>query len=237
MKKQLIVVSSLAAFGFATLLADVTPAASSTSVKSADKKAQPAKQQPATLSDLSQDKNFSQMNIRFVQSYDAMRVSEQGKEASDKLQNQRQSLSTDIEKDQRKLAEKMDHYQNQAAVLSDEVRVNKEKELRTEQANLKTKVEESEYELKLAVQKTTEELAKDIEKAVTAVAKRENLDAVVDTMTGRVLYVADKLDITTVVVNQMNTDHAVKLAQNKKSQKSEVTVAANAKAPKASAQS
>ena len=66
------------------------------------------------------------------------------------------------------------------------------------------------------MQKKTENLARNVDQAVIKVAKEENLDAVVDKVTGRVIYVDEKFDFTAQVKSEMNKQYEIKLAQNKK---------------------
>jgi len=80
----------------------------------------------------------------------------------------------------------------------------------------KNKIQESEEELKIDMQKKTENLARNVDKAVIEIAKEEKLDAVVDKVTGRVIYVDEKFDFTAQVKGEMNKQYEIKLAQNKK---------------------
>jgi Skp family chaperone for outer membrane proteins len=83
----------------------------------------------------------------------------------------------------------------------------------------KSKVEEAELEMKMAMQKITEQLAKEVEKAVVELAKKDKLDAVVDTTTGRVIYTADNVNLTPDLVVSMDKSFDAVLAQNKTAKK------------------
>jgi outer membrane protein len=191
---------------------------------------------PKTINTLMTD-HPGKMNlkIRFVESFDTMRQCEQGTECGKDLEKIREQLSKGIQEDEQKLTRDMTEFQSKASTLSAAAREKEEKRLRKMKTDYDTKLQESEYEMKLAMQKRTEELAQDMEKAVIEVAKREKFDAVVDTVTGRVLYVDPTLNITDSVVKEMNTVHHKKLAAAKQV-KADATVAANTKAaPKAAA--
>lgn len=167
------------------------------------------------------------LKIRFVESFDTMRQCEQGVECGKTLEKTREQLSKAIQEDEQKITQKMTEFQSKASTLSASARENEEKKLRKMKTEYDTKLQESEYEMKLAMQKTTEELAQDMEKAVVEVAKKEKLDAVVDTVTGRVLYVNPSLNITQSVVKEMDKDYRIQVAKNK-SAKTETVVASNA---------
>lgn len=170
------------------------------------------------------------LKITFVESFDTMRKCELGGECGKKLQETRSQLAKSIQEDEQRIAKLEAEFQAKASTLSAMAREKDEKQLRKLKADYTTKLQESEYEMKLAMQASTEELARDMEAAVQRIAKKNNFDAVVDTVTGRVLYVKDELNITSEVIKEMNTDYQVKLA---KAKNPEVTtkLAANTKAP------
>lgn len=187
--------------------------------------------QPRNIAQLMADSGKSNLNIRFVESFDTMRQCEQGVECGKSLEKTREQLSKAIQEDEQKLTVMMTEFQSKGSTLSAVAREKEEKKLRKMKTEYDTKLQESEYEMKLAMQKTTEELAQDMEKAVAQLAKREKYDAVVDTVTGRVLYVDEKLNVTQQVVKEMNTENQRKLAAAKPV-KAETVVASNSAAPK-----
>lgn len=185
-----------------------------------------------TLSSLTQS-GKTNLKIRFVEGFDTMRQCEQGVECGKSLERTRDNLSKAIQDDEQRITQCMTEFQSKAPALSAVARENEEKKLRKMKTEYDTKLQESEYEMKLAMQKITEELSQEMDKAVVEVAKRDQIDAVVDTATGRVLYVKSELNITQAVVAQMNTENQIKVAKNK-APKSD-TVVASAPAPKTSA--
>jgi outer membrane protein len=182
-------------------------------------------QKDKKLTDIAADTDLSTLNIRFIESFSVMRNCSQGVEAGKKLDSKREQLGKEIQKDEQKMSQALNEFQSKATTLSEAAREKEEKNLRRMKTDYEAKVQESKYEMELAMQKTTEELAKDMEAAVTEVAKRDKLDAVVDSITGRVIYVKENLNITGQVVKEMNVKNEQKLAQNKSAAKPGLKVA------------
>jgi outer membrane protein len=156
------------------------------------------------------------LNVRYVESFTVMRECERGHECAQILEAKREQLSKDLAKAEQAYTQRVTEYQAKAATMSTAAREKEEKEIRRLEIDLKTKAQESEHEMKLAMQKITEELAQNMEAVIVAYAQKENLDAVVDIITGKVLYVKPNLNISKAVVKEMNTDHQVRVAQAKK---------------------
>lgn len=169
----------------------------------------------------------SDLNIKFINSFDAMRVSKAGQDATKDLDKKRKELTEDIQKEEQKITAAVNDFKSKSATLSQSAREKEEKSLRTMETNYKTKFEESKYDLELTMQKSTEALAKDVEKAAKIIAERDKLDAVVDAVTGRVIYAAEKVNVTDSIIKAMDIDYDVKIVQNKKTAKDAVAVAEN----------
>ena len=191
-----------------------------------------------TLADQMQAKKVADLadanlKIGFVDSFEAMRNCEPGIKAGKELEAQRDTLSKAIKEDEQKYTQAVNEYKSKSATMSEAARDKEQQKIVKMERDLKAKVEESEESLKLSMQRTTEKLAKDIEQGIVNVAKETDLDAIVDKMTGRVVYAKDKLDFTSHTIKQMNKQYAQKVAQNK-DEKGNVRVAAkDAKAPSA----
>lgn len=182
------------------------------------------------------------LNIRFIDSFEVMRLSKGGQDAQKELEKQRNELAGDLQKDDKKLKDAITDLQAKAAELQTKVKsgildqaavdkeqqklVKMERDLKTKETELQAKAQEYEQTIKLSMQRMTEKLARDVEEAVAACAKERSYDAVADTMTGRVIYVADKVNITGDIITKVNVKHN-QLAQSKTPQA--------AKTPKATA--
>ena len=169
------------------------------------------------LSNFMVDTNLStNIEIRFIDSFEVMGGCNEGVKARQDLEVKREVLSKDLQKEERKITQTMSEYKGKSSMLSDAARDNEEKKLVRMEREYKNKIQESEEDLKIDMQKKTENLARNVDKAVIKVAKEEKLDAVVDKVTGRVIYVDEKFDFTAQVKNEMNKQYDIKLAQNKK---------------------
>jgi Skp family chaperone for outer membrane proteins len=222
MKKSLLLITL---FAGANVVADSKVNVAADAVKTASA--------AAVKTDLHVSDLDAKLNIRYVSSYDVMGGSQQGQDEGKNLEKKRQKLSEDLLADKKRIEQKAAEFSAKAQTMSEDARSKAERDLRTEEVTFKNKVQESEYELKADMQKVTERLVKDMEEAVIAVAKAEKLDAVVDAATGRVIYVADKLDITDKITKEMNKKHEIKLAANNKKPASNVAVAKKADAKEA----
>jgi outer membrane protein len=178
-----------------------------------------------SIKDLASIAQTSNLNIRFVESFSIMRECERGAECAKILDAKREQLTKELAKAEQAYTQKLSEFQAKAATLSVAAREKEEKELRRMEIDLKAKAQESDYEMKLAMQKITEELAQNMEAVIVAYAQKNNLDAVVDTITGKVLYVKPALNISKAMVKEMNADHQIRLAQNKKAPAAAVAAA------------
>lgn len=195
--------------------------------KASDTTKQTANKQTVTLADVA---GRTDLNIKFVEPFDAMRKCSHGDECGKKLQDTRAQLAKGIHEDEQRIARLEAEFQTKASSLSLMARETSEKELRKLKADYSSKLQESEHEMKLAMHTSAEELSRDMEVAVARIAQRDGVDVVLDMTAGRSLYVNPTLNITADVIKEMNVDYQVKLAQAKNSG-STVKVAANAQAP------
>jgi outer membrane protein len=169
------------------------------------------------------------LKIRFIDVFAAMREGQEGVEVTTKLDLKRQELGKDLEGDGKKLEQAKVEFKAKASTMSDAARAKKEQEIVRMNREFESKVQSSEEELKLSMQQVTEVLAKEVEQAVTEIAKSENLDAVIDKVTGRVVYTSGKSDCTSQVIQSMNKNFKAKLARNEKSAASTITLASSSK--------
>jgi outer membrane protein len=171
-----------------------------------------------TLSSILADNNLStNIEIRFIDSFDVMGGCKEGMKARQDLEVKREVLSTELQKEEQKITHTMSEYKGKSSMLSDTAREKEEKKLMRMEREYKNKIQESEEELKIDMQKKTENLARNVDQAVIKVAQTESVDVIVDKMTGRAIYVNERLDFTAQVKNEMNKQYDIKLAQNKKS--------------------
>lgn len=153
--------------------------------------------------------------IRFVDSFKVMRECKAGQEANDKLQKQREDLTKKIQSKEAEIKAEIADYQAKAPTLSEEKREGIEKSLVKKQRAYETMLQESEEELKLSMQKLTQRIAQDVEVAVKEIGASIDCDALVDTQTGRVLWVKPNVDVTAQVTKCVDKK-STKVAAGKK---------------------
>lgn len=222
------------------ILAGVAWIGANPGAASAEKKDASKAKSPIVKSDVNSNIDVNDLmekgdlKVRYIDVFGAMRECKEGMQESEKLESVRKDLANNIQAEGKKLETAMAKYKSEATTINDTARAKKEQELTKMKRDYENTVQGSEEQMKLVMQQVTEQLAKEIEQAVVEIAKGEGLDAVVDRMTGRVVYVADKADYTAKVVKVMNKNYDYKLANNGKS-KSATTVASNKNAAAAAA--
>lgn len=169
------------------------------------------------------------LKIRFMDVFAAMREGEEGAEVTAKLDLKRQELGKEVESKGKRLEQAKVEFKTKASTMNDAARAKKEQEIVRMSRDFESDVQMYEEELKGSMQAATEVLAKEVEQAVTEIAKKEGLDAVIDKVTGRVVYTSGKADCTVQVVQHMNKNFKTKIAQNGKSAASAITLASSGK--------
>jgi Skp family chaperone for outer membrane proteins len=139
------------------------------------------------------------LDIAFVDSFQAMRECEDGQRVGKELDTMRDKLSKEIQNEAIRITKEETDLKSKAATLKSDVLAQNERKIAKQKRDLEEKVRESEEAIKVAMQQKTEELAVKIEEGIVEVAKARGVDAVIDKMTGRVMYTKDnhKGDITT----------------------------------------
>ena len=168
------------------------------------------------------------LKIRYIDMFAAMRESQEGQQVSKELDAKRKEYAQKIEQEEKRLQQAMTEYRSKSSMLSESARSKEEQQLAKMKREYEGVVKNSEEELKLIMQQKTEQLGRKVDKAVTEVAKKDGLDAVVDKVSGRVIYTSQKSDCTTKITQAMNTTYETVVAQGDKKSEA-VSVASNKK--------
>jgi Skp family chaperone for outer membrane proteins len=156
--------------------------------------------------------------VRVVESYTIMGESEKGQLKRSEIESKRDFATEQIQEKSKDFEKSKNSYVAKSTTMSDSAREKEEKQLMKMERDIKNFVSEKEEELKLDMQIATESLAQDLERSVTQLAQNENIDIVIDKMTGRAIYVSPKFDITHKAIEEMNKTYKVELAQNKQAE-------------------
>jgi outer membrane protein len=160
------------------------------------------------------------VNTRYVDLMQIMQQTKSGLDAARSIEAKRNAYGQELNTKGKELEQKVAQYKAKAPTMSDAAREQTEKSLAREEREIKALAEEREQDLKIAMNKATEELWKEIEEIVRTMATQEGLDTVIDTMTGRVLYTAERVNYTQKVIVAMDQKHTasstVTVANNQK---------------------
>ncbi len=156
------------------------------------------------------------LQIAFVDSFKAMRECEEGRVVGQALEDMREKFSKEIQQDAQKIAKEESDLKTKASTLKPDVKLKEEHRITKLKRELEDAVREKEETIKITMQQKTEELAIKVEEGIVAVAKEKGVDAVIDKMTGRVMYTKDDNtgDITSEAISFVNKK-AVTVASKK----------------------
>ncbi len=166
------------------------------------------------------------LDIAFVDSFQAMRECEDGQRVGKELDAMRDQLSKEIQDEATKITKEESDLNSKAAALKPEVLAQNKRKIEKQKRDLEEQVRESEEKIKITMQQKTEELAVKIEEGIVEVAKSKGVDAVIDKMTGRVMYTKDdhKGDITTEAIAYVDKKSST-VAKNTTTPKAATTTA------------
>jgi len=164
---------------------------------------------------------YADLKLGTINIIEIMRDSEAGKKATNEMEVKREKLTADIQKDEQAFTKAMDEYNNKKSMLSTDAREKEETRLMNMRNDLENKVKKSEDELKRAMQYASDNLSKQAQAVIEEYAVKNNYDLIQDTASGRVVYRADKTDLTKVMVANMDA------ANKKDSSDKKVQTAAN----------
>ncbi len=166
------------------------------------------------------------LDIAFVDSFQAMRECEDGQRVGKELDTMRDKLSKEIQDEATKITKEESDLNSKAATLKPDILAQNKRKIEKQKRDLEEKVRESEEQIKVAMQQRTEELAVQIEEGIVEVAKARGVDAVIDKMTGRVMYTKDnhKGDITTDAIAYVDKKSST-VAKNNTTPKTATTTA------------
>lgn len=155
------------------------------------------------------------LKIRFVNSTELMRDTEEGKKISKELQGIYKKLAEEVQELNKKLETSAAEYKKRESMLSESAKESEQKKLSRMKRELDVKAQEAEEEYKSEAQKATERISKEIIEVAEEVAKADELDALIDKDSGRALYVADEINYTSKLSERMNKKSAIE--ESKKS--------------------
>ena len=145
--------------------------------------------------------------IRYLNSMEVMQASERGKVVAKELEEKRIAFTSQISERQKTFQERAQQYKDRQLTMSKAAREKEEEGLMTEQGTLETLSKDLERKFQNAMNNATEGLFEELKSTAETMAKQEGYDAVIDSLTGRVLYTAKKVEISDNVISAWNVQY------------------------------
>lgn len=157
-----------------------------------------------------QAQKLSGLRLGYVDMQAAILQTEEGKAAKSKIEKEAEDKRKDLLNQQGELKKLDEEMQAQSAVLSEEVKVTKQKELQTKYQGFRNAQMAFEQEVRQKEMQETQKIFQNLSKVIDDVAKKKNLDLVFERGAGALLYASKIEDITPEVVSAYNSKHKVK---------------------------
>jgi|ADurb_H2B_01_Slu_FD_contig_81_689668_length_598_multi_3_in_0_out_0_1 Skp family chaperone for outer membrane proteins len=140
----------------------------------------------------------------YISSAEIVNSSKQGKEIKAKLDAEFKKSGAEVQAEEQKITKVVNDYKAKESAMNDTAREAEQAKLMKMRREFESMVQEKDEQLKRLQAKLNEELTKEALKTAAEMAQAENLDAVIDVETGRVLYASQNVDYTTKFTERMN---------------------------------
>jgi len=131
---------------------------------------------------------------------------EEGKTARAELEKQIKSKEGEFQKQKEELDKMNNEWKNQASILSEEARMNKQKEFQEKFLALRNAEMEFQQDIKRKEQKATQTIAIKVAGLVEKMAKEKKLEAVFETNSAGLLYLENPQDMTKEVIDRFGKE-------------------------------
>ncbi|MCK5632935.1 OmpH family outer membrane protein [bacterium] len=151
--------------------------------------------------------NFD-LTIRYVDSFAAIRTSDEGKEVAKELDSKRMELTKEIKEMEQQFTVAAKDFQAKASTLSESGKEREQKKLVKMEREYKSKLQESDEDMKITMQSVQERLLREHNDAVAKYAKTNEIDLVFGP--GGVVFSSEKANCTMDVIEGMNKNFVAK---------------------------
>ncbi len=148
------------------------------------------------------------LSIRYVDSYAAIRESEEGKKIAKELEKKRDELTKEIKTMEDKFTAAAKELSAKASTLTESGREREQKNMTKMEREYKAKLEESDQDMKITMQAAQERLLREHNDAVFNYARVNNVDLVFGP--GGVVYASEKANCTFDVVKNMDKTYVAR---------------------------
>jgi len=149
----------------------------------------------------------------YVSSAEIVTNSKQGKEIKSKLDVEFKKSGAEVQAEEQKITKAVNDYKAKESAMNDAARESEQAKLMKMRREFENMVQEKDEQLKRLQAKLNEELTKEALKTAAEMAQAENLDAVIDIETGRVLYASQNVDYTAKFTERMNKHYDAEKAK------------------------
>lgn len=148
--------------------------------------------------------------VLYIDMQQAMLQSKQGADAQKVVEAEEQKYAQMAQKAQQDMIKVKTELDQKASTMKPELLRTQEKKLGDMQRNYQNDMQDWRNELQFAMQRETDAMIKEIEAAAKDLATKAGKKAVIDSQTGRVLYLHDDLNSTNELISVMNSQHDAK---------------------------
>lgn len=143
------------------------------------------------------------LSIVTVTIQDVMAKSQMGQQAQQTLQEKASVFQKELQQAQDELVELQKQIEMKSSVWSAEIRDEREREYQRKMRAMQMRNDDAKYELRQLEKKTMEPIFKELNDVITSLGQKNRYSLILDSRSG-VLYADDALDITDLVVKELN---------------------------------
>lgn len=152
--------------------------------------------------------------VGYVSSMEVINGSKVGKEIKGKLDTAFKKSGTEVQAEEQRITKAVNEYKAKESTMAEAAREAEQAKLMKMRRDFEGMVQEKDEEMKRFQAKLNEQLTKEALETAAELAQAENLDVVVDTDSGKVLYVTPNVNYTAKFTERINKHYD---AQNVKS--------------------
>lgn len=141
---------------------------------------------------------------------------EEGKTARTDLEKEIKDKEKELQKQKEELDKMNDEWKSKASLLSEEARMNKQKEFQEKFLALRNSEMEFQASIKRKEQKATQTIAIKVAGLVEKIAKERNIEAVFESNSAGLLYLQEPVDLTKDVVERYSKEAKKPSGKSKK---------------------
>ena len=153
------------------------------------------------------------ITIRFVQLPVAMQECPQGQAKTEELKVKQTEIAGKIKGKQQELQTAAADLEKKKNVMNKTAQQELEGKVVSLKGELESLSKSGEYEWNYVMQQATTGLFKEVQESAKELAQKNNYDAIIDSTSGQIVYVADTVDITSDILSMLTQKHEVTLAQ------------------------